>query len=88
MINPAKGYVLVEIVKKKKKSAIYLSEEEEKKRNDFVIRAIGDEESQFKKGQKIIFDPKAIDLVNGFKDEDDEKEYWIVHEAAIIATRE
>lgn len=86
MITPAKGYLLIEARPKKKKSAIYLTEEEEKKRNDYVIVSVGDAESQFKNGQKVIFDVKASDAVVGVKDDDD-KEYWLAHEVSVIGTK-
>lgn len=86
MLQPAKGYVLLKEKKTEGKSVIILDEKAQKKFSEWIIERVGDG-SQFKKGQSVIFDNKAVERGDVSSVMEDGKEFWISTESAIIATK-
>jgi Chaperonin 10 Kd subunit. len=84
-LKPAKGFILLK-EKIDAKNTIILTGEAQRKYSEWIIESIGGE-SQFKKGDSVVFNRKALEREEVLSIEDGDKTYWICPESAIIATK-
>lgn len=84
-MKPAKGFILLK-EKKDASHAIILEGDAQMKYSEWIIERIGGE-SQFSKGESVIFNNKALERQEVVSIQDGKETYWICPESAIIATK-